>query len=95
MNVEYIWLSSHYAMQIKVSSAIAHDFNQLLYALCAPPLIEDLENISHLPHRFLALPRPVSPREKKPSSSIPVFIELCRKYVIASVNYSFVSINSQ
>ena len=73
MNVEYIWLSSHYAMQIKVSSAVTYDFNQLLCALCAPPLIEDLENISHPPHRFLALPRPVSPREKKTFLVHPCF----------------------
>ena len=32
MNNEYIWLASLNAMQIKVSSAIAYDFNQLIYA---------------------------------------------------------------
>ena len=39
MNVEYIWLTPLNAMQIKVSSAVAYDFNQLLYdyAVCAPP----------------------------------------------------------
>ena len=34
MNNEYIWLPSLNAMQIKVSSAIAYDFNQLIYATC-------------------------------------------------------------
>ena len=39
MNVEHIWLTPLNAMQIKVSSAVAYDFNQLLYdyAVCAPP----------------------------------------------------------
>ena len=31
MNVEYIW-------QIKVSSAVAYDFNHLIYAVCAPQI---------------------------------------------------------
>ena len=37
MNVEYIWLTSLNAVQIKVSSAVAYDFNHLIYAVCAPP----------------------------------------------------------
>ena len=39
INVECIWLTPLNAMQIKVSSAVAYDFNQLLcdYAVCAPP----------------------------------------------------------
>ena len=32
MNNEYIWLASLNELQIKVSSAIAYDFNQLIYA---------------------------------------------------------------
>ena len=32
MNNRYIWLASLNAMQIKVSSAIAYHFNQLIYA---------------------------------------------------------------
>ena len=35
MNVEYIWLTSLNEMQIKVSSAVAYDFNQLIYTVCA------------------------------------------------------------
>ena len=35
LNVEYI--SSLYAMQIKVPSAVAYDFNQLIYTVCACP----------------------------------------------------------
>ena len=38
MNVEYIWLTSLQAMQINVSFAAAHDFNQLIYAVFAQPL---------------------------------------------------------
>ena len=37
MNVEYIWLTTINAMQIKVSSAVAYDFNQLMYAVHATP----------------------------------------------------------
>ena len=83
-------------MQINVSSAVAYDFNQLLHALCALPLTADLEPCPTPPEDFWpchALSHP-APR-KNLSLSIPVFIQLCRKYVIASVNYSFVSINSQ
>ena len=36
MNVEYIFLFSHNAMQIKASSDVAYDFNQVIYAVCAP-----------------------------------------------------------
>ena len=32
MNNDYIWLASLNELQIKVSSAIAYDFNQLIYA---------------------------------------------------------------
>ena len=35
MNVECIWLTSLNTMQIKVSSAVAYDFNQLIYTVCA------------------------------------------------------------
>ena len=62
MHVEYICLTSLNAMQIKVSSALAYDFNQLIYAVCGPPRPADLDPCP-LP-RFLALPRPVPPREK-------------------------------
>ena len=37
MNVESIWLTALNARQIKVSSAMAHDFNQLLNTVYAPP----------------------------------------------------------
>ena len=37
MNVEYIWLTSLNALKIKVSFVFAYDFNQLIYAVCAPP----------------------------------------------------------
>ena len=43
MNVEYIWLTELDAMQIKVSSAVAYDFNQLIYAVCGPPHPADLD----------------------------------------------------
>ena len=33
MNVEHIWLTELDATQIKVSSAVAYDFNQLIYAV--------------------------------------------------------------
>ena len=65
MNVEDIWLSSLNAKQIKVSSAVTYDFNQLLYALCALPFIADLEACPTPPRRCLALSRPAPPREKK------------------------------
>ena len=32
-DVEYIWLTSLNAMQIKVSYAVAYDFNQLIYTV--------------------------------------------------------------
>ena len=35
MNVEYILLISLNAMQIKASSDVAYDFNQVIYAVCA------------------------------------------------------------
>ena len=38
MNVGHIWLNSPKAMQIKVSSAVAYDFNKLMYAVCAPQI---------------------------------------------------------
>ena len=37
MNVDYIWLASLNAMRIKISFAVAFDFNQLIYAVCSPP----------------------------------------------------------
>ena len=48
MNVESNWLTALNARQIKVSSAVAYDFNQLIYTVYA------------LPHRFtpLSLPAP-------------------------------------
>ena len=46
MNVEYIWLTLLNAMQIKVSSAVTYDFNEPIYAVCAPP------------RRLRPLPRP-------------------------------------
>ena len=45
MNVEYIWLTPLNAMQIKVSSAVAYDFNQLIYAVCCL-----LRIFRHLPY---------------------------------------------
>ena len=52
LNVEYIWLISLYAMQIKVSSAVSYDFNQLIYAVCALPWPR------HAPPSGKNLPRP-------------------------------------
>ena len=57
INVEYIWLPSLQTMQIKVSSAVGHDFNQLMYALPRPA---DLDSFP-APPCFLALPGPSSP----------------------------------
>ena len=37
MNVEFIWLTSLNALKIKVSFVFAYNFNQLIYAVCAPP----------------------------------------------------------
>ena len=50
MNVEYIWLTPLNAMQIKVSSAVAYDFNQLIYTWRGRALTP--------PRRFRPLPRP-------------------------------------
>ena len=49
MNVESIWLTALNARQIKVSSAVEYDFNQLIYTVYAL-----------VPHRFtpLSLPAP-------------------------------------
>ena len=56
MNVEYILLISLNAMQIKASSDVAYDFNQVIYAVCAPP------------RRFRPLHRPTpSHHVKQPS----------------------------
>ena len=53
MNVEHIWLISLDAMWIKISFAVACDFNHLVYTVYSPPW--------PLP----APPRPAPPREKK------------------------------
>ena len=37
MNVESIWLTALNARQIKVSSAVAYDFNQLINTVYVPP----------------------------------------------------------
>ena len=37
MNVESIWVTALNARQIKVSSAVAYDFNQLINTVYAPP----------------------------------------------------------
>ena len=54
MNVEYIWLTPRNAMQIKVASAVAYDFNQLLYdyAVCASsrPVKKNLPRLAHNVH---------------------------------------------
>ena len=52
MNVEYIWLTSLNALKIKVSFVFAYNFNQLIYAVCAPP------------HPANSWPCPNPPREK-------------------------------
>ena len=49
MNVESNWLTALNARQIKVSSAVAYDFNQLIKPVCAPP------------HRFRPLSCPYLP----------------------------------
>ena len=46
MDFDYIWITSLNPMQIKVFSALAFDFNQLVYAVCgrpAPPRPADLD----------------------------------------------------
>ena len=72
-------------MQIKISFAVAYDFNQLLHAVCSPPhrfwpLPRDLPYCGEggVPrpapsHRFLALPLPAPSRpvKKIASPSIP------------------------
>ena len=62
MNFEYILLISLNAMQIKASSDVAYDFNQVIYAVCAcaPPC----------KFRPLHCPGP-SRHVKKPYPSIP------------------------
>ena len=52
MNVEFIWLTSLNALKIKVSFVFAYNFNQLIYAVCAPP------------HPVNSWPCPNPPREK-------------------------------
>ena len=37
MNGKYIWIASLNAMKIKISFAVAYDFNQLIHAVCSPP----------------------------------------------------------
>ena len=54
MNVKDIWLTSLNAIpQVKISFAVAYDFNQLIYALRAPPWPRphpaDLDPIPTLP----------------------------------------------
>ena len=55
MNVEYIWRISLNAMQMKVSSAVTYDFNQLIcifvYLVYSPPR-------PALPYRERRVPRP-------------------------------------
>ena len=36
MNVEYVLLISLNAMQVRASFDVAYDFNQVIYAVCAP-----------------------------------------------------------
>ena len=57
MNVEYFWITLLNAVQIKVSSAVTHDFNQLCPA--------DLDPFLALPLWFLAFPCP-APWKKRP-----------------------------
>ena len=58
------YISSLNSMQIKVSSAVAFDFNQLIKAVCAPPGPADLDLCSAPPHRLIALPLPPRPLKK-------------------------------
>ena len=57
MNVEYIWINSFNKMQTKASSAVAYDFNLLIYTVCSPPPPRPTD--LPLPRRFVVLPRPV------------------------------------
>ena len=69
INVGSIWLTALNARQIKVSSGVAYDFDQLIYTVYAPP------------HRFRPLsypPRPgpqifslAPPRENKFKQQFP------------------------
>ena len=59
LNVEYIY--SLNAMQIKVSSAVAYDFNHLIKAVCVLPRPADLDLCSAPPYRLMALPRTSRP----------------------------------
>ena len=43
LNVEYIWLISLNAMQIAIFSAVANDFNQLIYTVYT---VGDDENLA-------------------------------------------------
>ena len=43
MNGEYILITSLNAMKIKISFAVAFDFNQLIYAVRSPPCPADLD----------------------------------------------------
>ena len=40
MNVEYIWLTSLNAMQIKVSTVVAYVFNRLIHAAVPRPALQ-------------------------------------------------------
>ena len=68
-----IWLTSLNAMGIKISFAVAYDFNQLIYAVCSPPHRFRPLPFPAPPPRFLALPllAESQPVKKKASPSIP------------------------
>ena len=66
MNVEHIWLTELDATQIKVSSAVAYDFNQLIYAV-----FHALHNKTHsLPCPLDFWPCPALPRPE--NNTFPV-----------------------
>ena len=67
MNVKYICLN---AIQIKVSSAVAYDFNQLIYALAPPQRFRPLSRPA-LPHPIDFWTYPAPPSEKMPFPPIP------------------------
>ena len=52
MNVGYIWLISLNAMQIAIFSAVANDFNQLIYTVYT---VGDDENLADRLHVQLVL----------------------------------------
>ena len=80
MNVEYIWLTLLNAMQIKVSSAVTYDFNETIYAVCAPPrrlrpLPCPTPSHRFLPrsastHRFMPCPTPYHRFLPRPASPV-------------------------